>query len=137
MKKTLLSALFLISFAVQAEELSTFNDVAKAIYAGKKITFVIDFKSCTSEMPLAVGVASITPNAVVMIGTNRITASDRHFTLDDPVGRGTPMFDYSKFNIDSDGDASIKMTVLNAINYEKLASYQINCHLGKGFKIFG
>lgn len=137
MKKMVLSALILGSLTVQASELSSFSAVAKAVSQGKQITFVINFKECTSEMPLSESTASITPNAVLVVGNNRITASDRHFTLDDPIGRGTPMYDYSKFNIDTEGDASIKMTVLNAVNYEKMASFLINCQLGKGFKVFG
>ncbi|MFO8625461.1 VirK family protein [Legionella pneumophila serogroup 1] len=100
-------------------------------------TEVISLKKCTSEMPLSSAIVSVTPNAVMVVGDNRVTASDRHFTLDDPVARGTPMFDYSKFNLDSEGDASIKTTVLNASSYERLGSYQMNCKLGDGFKVFG
>lgn len=137
MKKIALSALALISFGVQADELSTFKDVADAVSLGKQITFVINFKQCTSEMPLGSSTVSISPNAVAVIGNNRITASDRHFTLDDPMARGTPLYDFSKYNINSEGGASIKITVMNASNYEKLASYLINCELGEGFKVFG
>ena len=137
MKKIVLSALAFFSFAVQAEELSTFNDIAAAVAKGKSITFVINFKECSSQMPLPPISASISPNAIMVVANKRITASDRHFTLDDPIARGTPVFDYSKFNIDSEGGASIKMTMMNASNYEVLGSYFVNCVLGEGFKVFG
>lgn len=80
--------------------------------------------------------ASVTPNAVMMIANSRITASYRHFTLDDPSARATPVFDYSKFNIDSQGKASIKITRMNATNYEVLGTHSISCQLGDGFKVF-
>ncbi|HGB7250918.1 TPA: VirK family protein [Legionella pneumophila] len=138
MKKMFLAVFTLCSFTAQAAvELKTFQNIVDAIAEGKRITFVISLKKCTSEMPLSSAIVSVTPNAVMVVGDNRVTASDRHFTLDDPVARGTPMFDYSKFNLDSEGDASIKTTVLNASSYERLGSYQMNCKLGDGFKAFG
>lgn len=136
MKKMFFVVFFLCSLAVQAGELGNFQDIVDAVSAGKRITFVINLKKCISEMPLNPAIVSVTPNAVMVAGNNRVTASDRHFTLDDPVARGTPMFDYSKFNLDSEGDASIKTTVLNASTYERLGSYQMNCKLGEGFKVF-
>lgn len=133
-----LAVFTLCSFTARAAvELKTFQNIVDAIAEGKRITFVISLKKCTSEMPLSSAIVSVTPNAVMVVGDNRVTASDRHFTLDDPVARGTPMFDYSKFNLDSEGDASIKTTVLNASSYERLGSYQMNCKLGDGFKVFG
>ncbi|HFK5907215.1 TPA: VirK family protein [Legionella pneumophila] len=138
MKKMFLAVFTLCSFTAQAAvELKTFQNIVDAIAEGKRITFVINLKKCTSEMPLNSAIVSVTPNAVMVVGDGRVTASDRHFTLDDPVARGTPMFDYSKFNLDSEGDASIKTTVLNASSYERLGSYQMNCKLGDGFKVFG
>ncbi len=133
-----LAVFTLCSFTAQAAvELKTFQNIVDAIAEGKRITFVISLKKCTSEMPLSSAIVSVTPNAVMVVGDSRVTASDRHFTLDDPVARGTPMFDYSKFSLDSEGDASIKTTVLNASSYERLGSYQMNCKLGDGFKVFG
>ncbi|BCA96169.1 hypothetical protein TUM19329_25300 [Legionella antarctica] len=137
MKRIVLSVLALFSFAVQADELSTFNDIVAVVSKGKPITFVINFKECSSQMPLPSISASIIPNAIMIVANKRITASDRHFTLDDPIARGTPVFDYSKFNIDSEGGASIKMTMMNATNYEVLGSHLIHCELGEGFKVFG
>lgn len=137
MKKYALSVLALLSFAVQADELPTFNDIAGVVSQGKPITFVINFKQCSPQNHMPSMIASITPNAVMVTNNNRITASDRHFTLDDPSARGTPVFDYSKFNIDAEGNASIKITMMNASTYEVLGGFQINCELGQGFKVFG
>ncbi len=136
MKKIALSALTLFSLAVQAGDLSTFSDVAAAVSQGKPVNFVIYFKQCTSQTPLPEVTASITPNAVMIIANSRITASDRHFTLDDPSARGIPVFDYSKFNIDSQGKVSIKITMMNASSYEVLGTHSISCQLGGGFKVF-
>ncbi len=137
MKKIALSALTLFSLSAQAADLSTFSDVAAAVSEGRPVNFVIYFKDCTSQTPLPAVTTSITPNAVMVIANSRITASDRHFTLDDPIARGTPVFDYSKFNIDSQGKVSIKITMMNASNYEVLGSHSISCQLGEGFKVFG
>jgi len=136
MYKGIIFASFLLSFAVHADELVNFSAATKAISEGRRITFVVDFKQCSAQMPLPVAMASITPNAVLVVGGNRITASDRHFSLDDPSARGLPTFSYSKFNINSEGTASMNITVMSAVNYEQLNAYQINCNLGEGFKIF-
>ena len=137
MKQMFVLALVFGSLSAQAGELETFKDVVDAVSQGKQISFVIHFNECISEMPLSTATASITPNAVLVIDNNRITASDRHFTMDDPVRRGAPVYDYSKFTINAEGDALIKTTAMSAIDYEPLASHQINCELGKGFKVFG
>lgn len=136
MKKTVLSALVVVSFAAHADELMTFNDIANNVAVGKQITFVINTKKCKAEMPVGNAVISITPNSVMVLDNNRITASEKHFTLDDPLARGIPLYDYGKFSIDADGSAFVKMTVMNATNYEKLSSFQINCELGIGFRVF-
>lgn len=138
MKKMFLYSLTLLSFGAHADELSSFNDIVKAVAHGKKITFVVEVNSC-SKAPLVLKntpMFSLTPNAIMVVGDDRVTASDRHFSLDDPSAHGNPSFGYSKFNITADGKATIKITTMNAINYEKLSSYQINCELGEGFKVF-
>ena len=96
----------------------------------------MNFKECKSEEALGNMSLRVIPNAIMVIGNTRITASDRHFTLDDLSSLGNPTFDFSKFNINADGSTSIKITVMNAIDYEKLSSFQINCALGEGFKVF-
>ena len=53
-----------------------------------------------------------------------------------PMGRGTPIFENIKYNIDTDGNAHVKITVMNATSYEKLSTMQINCQLNDGFKVF-
>ena len=137
MKRIFFSALVLLSFAVQADELASFNEVTKVVSQGKPITFVINLRECSFEMPLPVVTASITPNAVMIINNKRITASDRHFTLDNPLARGVPVFDYNKFDIDADGSASMTLTMMNAVSYEVLGTHEVKCSLGKGFKVFG
>jgi hypothetical protein len=136
MKKMLLTALIIGSSVAYSQELTTFQEVADAASQGKRITFVVHLKQCTSEMPVPSSIVAVTPNALMVINNNRVTASDRHFTLDNPMSRGTPTFDYTKFNLDSEGGVSIKTSVLNANNYEKLGSYQFNCDLGTGFRVY-
>ena len=86
MKKIAFSALALFSLAVQAKELTSFADISDAIGQGAKLTFVLNSINCTAEVPLSPFVASYSPEAALIIGGNRITASYRHFTLDDPDG---------------------------------------------------
>ena len=127
MKKLFLSVLFLFPFAAQAKELATFQEIADTVNQGKQVTFVIDFKECKSEMPIGNVMVSVAPNAVMLVDSNRITASDRHFTLDNPLARGVPLFDFGKYSINADGSASIKTTLMNAKSYERMASFLINC----------
>jgi len=136
MKKLMLSSLLLLSLTAQAKELSAFTDIANAVGQGAKLTFVMNFKNCISEIPLPNIIASYKPEAVMVVGDTRITASYRHFSLDDPSARGIPTYSYQKYDIDNGGNAHIKVTVMNAANYDKLSTFQINCHLGEGFKIY-
>ena len=138
MQKIILSVLVLLSFTIQANELPTFTDIAEAVSHGKQLTFMMNVKKCTSEKSLGKVVGSVTPNAVMLIDNNRITASDRHFTLlDNPDTLANPGFEYSKYNITADGKVSVKITLMNATNYEQLSSFQMSCALGEGFKVFG
>ena len=137
MKKLVITALFLCSSAVYADELSTFSQVANSVAEGRPISFVINFEKCSSsQTPPFQGIASVRPNAVLVVGNSKITASDRHFTRDEPNVRGAPVFSYSKYTIKDDGATIVKFTIMNALNYEVLNSYQINCELGAGFKVF-
>ncbi len=136
MKKMVICLFGLCSYAAQAHELSSFSDISAAVLSGKHVKFVIDVNECKSPLLKKYRPKiSITPNAI-MILESRITASDRHFTMDDPSAPGKPTYGYSKFNINDDGTATTKITVMNAINYESIASYQIDCQLGNGFKVF-
>lgn len=135
MKKSFFTLFCLGVSSAYSQELVTFQDIANAVDSGKQITFVFHLKKCSSEMPVPSSYIALTPNAVMVVNDHRVTASDRHFTLDNPMARGAPTFDFTKFNLDSEGGVSIKTTVLNANTYEKLGSYQFNCELGAGFKV--
>ncbi|WP_392537427.1 VirK family protein [Legionella sp. 227] len=137
MIKMIISALLISSSVVHAEQLTTFTDIADSISQGKKITLVMNIQECNAEKLSSNSIiASVQPNAFLVIDNNRIAASVKHFTLDNPLARGNPVFEFVKYNINSDGSVSIKKTVMNANNYQQLASFQIECALNKGFKAF-
>ena len=136
MKKTFFLILCLQSVLGYAKELVTFSDIATSVAQGEKLVFVVNVKECTADMPLTSAVFSIQPDAIMVVNNKRITFSNRHFSLDDPNAQGEPVFDYSKFNLDTEGNALIKITMMSAQNYEKLASYRMNCGLGKGIQVF-
>lgn len=138
MKKMILSALIVLSSAAHAEQLATFTDIADSISQGKKITLVMNIQECNAQKaPANSIVASVQPTAFLVIDNNRIATSLKHFTLDNPLARNNPVFEFVKYNINADGSVSIKNTVMNASNYQQLASFQIDCALNKGFKVFG
>ncbi|MCE0723442.1 VirK family protein [Legionella resiliens] len=137
MKRMILSALFALSSVVHAEQLTTFTDMADAISQGKKITLVMSIQECSSQkMPSSSLIGTAQPDAFLIIDNNRITTSISHFTLDSSIARGNPTFEFVKYSINADGSVSIKNTIMNAINYQQLASHQIDCTLNKGFKVF-
>lgn len=136
MKKAVICAFALLSGATHAMELETFSDMALAVSTGQRISFVLDLKQCTSDATLPDAVASYTPESALVVGKNRITAAHRHFTLDEPGHRGTPVFENVKYNINADGNVQVIITSMNAINYDKLSSMHIHCSFDKGFKAF-
>ncbi|KTC77061.1 VirK family protein [Legionella brunensis] len=136
MKKIFITVLAVICFNSYAGELKSFSEVAKAITNGKQLTWVWAIKECTSEIDLPDVTTAVRPNAVMLISNERITASDRHFTLNDPSLPDTPAFAYSKYNLQSNGQALLSITLMQAKDYSKVKSYKIHCELGKGLTVF-
>ncbi|WED43504.1 VirK family protein [Legionella cardiaca] len=136
MKKYFTTILAILSLNSYAEELKSFSAVAKAVTTGKLLTFVWTAKACTSDSKLPDVITAVKPNAIMLIANQRITASDRHFTMNDPALPDTPAFIYSKFNLRADGQAMLTMTLMQAKDYSSVKSYQIQCTLGSGLTIF-
>lgn len=124
-----------LSMAAHAEGLS-FSETADAVAHGKQLAFVLDLKKCEADFPVADITTSIRPNAFMLIGKDIITASDRHFTLDDPSLKGTPAFGYGKYVIHADGHATLKITLMRASDYVKVNEFEIRCELGQGISVF-
>ncbi|WP_019216328.1 VirK family protein [Legionella tunisiensis] len=136
MKKQLMSILALLSFSAHASELSTFAEVADAVVGGKQLSFVVSFKNCESENSVPNIKASFRPHALMLIANNRVTASDKHVTLDNPNFLRNPTIEYVKYNINVDSGVEIQVTVMSAKDYRPVDHHQINCQLGKGFRVF-
>ncbi|ASQ46862.1 VirK family protein [Legionella clemsonensis] len=136
MKKFLITVLAIISIGSYAGELSSFSEIANAVVNGKQLTFVWTIKHCSSEINLPDIVTAIKPNAVMLIGGKRITASDNHFSLNEPSLPNKATSTFSKYNLQDNGLALLDITVMKAKNYKKVSNYQIRCELGKGLTVF-
>ncbi|QRN04429.1 VirK protein [Legionella sp. MW5194] len=126
----------LLAFSAEASDLSSFAEVAEAVKQGKALSFVTALNACESDIPSADVTTAITPNAVMLVNGSKVTASDRHFTINDPSLPGEAVFGYSKFEIHASGAATVKITLLRAADYSKIREFQMRCELGKGFKVF-
>lgn len=104
----------MVSIGIHAGELVSFAEMANAVATGKQLTFVWNLKNCSSENSLPEIITSVKPNAVMVIANQRITASDRHFSLNDPSLPNKPSFTFSKYNLKADGQASLDITVMRA-----------------------
>lgn len=138
-KKTALATFAIFSIAAQATELKTFSELNQAVTQGKELGFVIHLKACNKSTEVVVMndmVVSLKPNAILLIPDQYVTASDKHFTLDDPEQPGMPVIDYSKLIIKNDNSAILKMTVMNAKNYHIISTQKLTCQLGEGMKAF-
>lgn len=135
MKKMLLSLAFLAPICAQADSFKTFADVAYATAKGKKLTFVVNIAKCNMDNPPQI-IASLRPNAVMIVNNNRITASERHFTINSPAFPGTAVYEYIKINITSDNNVSLGFTTLNATDYSQLRTMQVDCQLNEGLKVY-
>lgn len=136
MNKLVTALLAGFAFSTQAAELSSFTEVADAVAQGKQLTFVWKIKECTSDQRLPELVSSIKPNAVMVINNSAVTASDRHFTMDNPFLPNQPAFDYTKHFLSADGQAWLRVSVMRASDYTKVKEFQVDCELGKGLQIF-
>ncbi|QDP71360.1 hypothetical protein FOG18_01580 [Legionella israelensis] len=122
--------------SVQADELTSFPQVANAVAKGKSIHFVFHLNQCTADYTLPRNVVSVKPNAVLLMGNSKITASDRHFTMDEPAYKGVPIYSYAKMNLDAEGHGSLRVDIMHAENYALITSHMFQCPFGKGMKIY-
>lgn len=136
MKKLVLATFASLSLSAQAAELTQFSDIAEAIKQGKQLTYVFSVKQCDSHTDMPDVTTSVKPNAFMVIGNERVTASDNHFTLSEPMYAGVPVYGFGKFDIFSEGYATIKVTIMQAKDYTKLHEFQIRCDVGHGFNVF-
>ncbi|MBA3535616.1 MAG: VirK protein [Tatlockia sp.] len=135
-KKIILPVLILFTMASEAAELKTFPEVAEALKQGSELVFVLSLKDCQAETQLSDLKVSVKPNTFMLIGDKRVTASDKHFTLNEPRYPDRAIIDYAKYDINADGSAELRMTVMDARDYQVLVRNTINCELGKSFQVF-
>lgn len=137
MKKILVFIAAWMACSAYAHELKTFAEAAQAIEQEGKIPHVvIDAKACENAQQFGDSLASILPDAVMVIDGNRITGTHRHFTLDQPLMKGVPIFINSKFTISQDDNVLLKFTLMRASDYTKIKEMEINCQFGKGVRLF-
>ena len=136
MKKLTLALLASMAFSAEATQLTQFSQVAEGVKQGKEMSFVLTVKDCETDFPSSDITTSLKPDAFMLIGDDRVTASQRHFTLDDPSMGGEPAFGYGKYMIYKDGTVTVKITLMRAADYSKVKDYQIRCELGHGFNVF-
>lgn len=135
-KKIIISASILCSLVSQAAELKTFKSLASAVSKGTKMAFVLNLDNCTSDTSLHDLQVSTRPKSFMLIGNEKVVASSEHFTLDEPGLVGRPILDFAKYTITTDGSMELRVTVMDARNYQAFARHQVSCQLGKGFRVF-
>ncbi len=135
-KKIIVPVLILFTLASEAAELKTFPEVAEALKQGSELVFVLSLKDCQGETQLSDLKISVKPNTFMLIGDKRVTASDKHFTLNEPRYPDRAIIDYAKYDINADGSAELRMTVMDDRDYQVLVRNTINCELGKSFQVF-
>lgn len=138
MKKIIMMLATCLAFSCYADELTTFYAAARAIENGKIPNFVIDLENCTTDGQIpADTLAVVRPDAAMIVeGGSQITATHRHFTLDQPAMRGIPTFVNSKYRIEKYGKATIKVTLMKAQDFTKVAEIEISCQFGSGLRLF-
>jgi hypothetical protein len=142
MKKIIPLALLLISSISTAGELSYYDDIEKAVMAGKTIHIAINFSKCSlstmaAKFTLAqsVNMAVFTPN-VLLIGNNSISTSLLHFTMDNPRFR-IPVYEFIKYKISNDNTVHVNGQVLEVNTRIPLSNLtSAICTIGSGARIY-
>jgi len=135
MKKIM--SIFLAFFAItsQAAEIKNYEEAVNAVDSGQTLRFVFHINECQAEVPFPKMTISLKPNAVMVLN-NKITASDRHFTMDAPMNKGTAVYGYKKINLYSDGQVLLRIDLMEADGYGLLSQYSLRCILGKSMKLY-
>lgn len=122
-----------------ASELIAFHSIQDAISNGEKINFVIESAKCNLDgnKPSDEVLSSFIPDSIIVIKNKKITATNLHFTLNNPSHNNSPIYEYIKYDLASNGKFTLDLTLLSSITMEPLV-YQstLTCTLGAGLRIF-
>lgn len=135
---TLLVLLPLIGFAHASDirhhrQIVNYNQLIKAIEKGKTIGVSIDFSECVPQMHMQ---GFYAPKSVI-ISREDVLFSDKHFTLNSPGYKGSPVIEYVHYTINPQNQLILNTTVVALPSYKKLTEYPpVTCQLGKAAHIY-
>lgn len=127
----LLSTLISLPVIASTQELPNYSEILNAVENGKKITIVVNFTNCSSDIKNIKGLGYYSPQSI-MLHNNKITFSDKHFTTHNPLYENKAVLEYVKYNINED---SVDLTTefVNPVNYQQITELKpitIKCSIG-------
>lgn len=116
-----------------AGEVGSYEELADAMRAGERFTFVVNLQEMTCNFSMPIGY--FVPSKMMLIGAvdhqdEKIVTSDLHFT--DCLG--IPTYEYVKYTFAPNNILHIRLVVYST-TFEPLAEHVINCTIGNGVKI--
>ncbi|WP_131793922.1 VirK family protein [Fluoribacter gormanii] len=141
MKK--LVALSMIFFALNgyANKLHSYEKIKKAVANGQLVRIFVDYAKCsgpTQNYKMANYNSAYTPNEIAINNdTGYMAASMMHFTVNHPQFPNQAIYEFNRYTIASNGDVSISLLPLNAIDYAPLSEkITFNCKINESAQFF-
>lgn len=140
MKKLLLIAGILLSTNVLAGPLTNYDQIKAALISGNYLRMVIDFSNCdvsnNQQHPL-IGFGAYTPNETIIDREGNIIASFNHFTKMDYHFPNQPVYQYVRYTIKRNDNATVSIQVLDAKSFKPLTEkVEVNCPIASGLMVY-
>lgn len=141
MKRKLFCLLFTLSLtSVSANELNDIDELKSAIQQGNNINIVTLLNECqssNSNLRIPVKMTGSYRPSSFMIVRDQISASDLHFTRNDPGYPNRSVFEFLTYKFSANNKMILNVQILDAINYYPLGKeHQVTCSVGSSVKLF-
>lgn len=140
MKKSILTILsFLFVSTAFADELRNYDAVTAAAIGGKPLHIAINFANCVAkgkQLDAVMSVGVFTPDVISVMG-NHVATSMLHFTMNNPVAAGKPVYEFARYTLSDDNHMALDLRVLDAATYVPYdREWHYDCELGNGVRIY-
>ena len=124
------------SLSCHAQELLNFQELKQALNKGKNVRLVATIDKCigqSSEPSITIS----TNLTSVMISSNRISASESHFTRNNPQHKNKSIFEFTTYAFNKSNKLVLSTQNLDPTSYLPLDSVRtFVCDIGLAAKLF-
>ncbi|KTD54702.1 VirK family protein [Legionella quateirensis] len=124
-----------------ADKLHSYEKIKEAVANGQLVRIFVDYAQCsgpTKNYKMANYNSAYTPNEIAINNdAGYMAASMMHFTVNHPQFPNQPIYEFNRYTIASNGDVSISLIPLNAIDFTPLSNkITFKCKINESAQFF-